>query len=111
VENLISIFLSIFFIFGFRWDFQRYGNFFISRKRQKIITKHLFLLGFPHHLPIPTTHLSGTPDWRVLNNRPFPPSQFFHHHPHFSPHNMLAAIDRMERPFLEQGWNFIDFSV
>ncbi|CAO1389231.1 unnamed protein product, partial [Diamesa tonsa] len=60
---------------------------------------------FPHHLPgLPSTttgHLSGTPDWRVLNNRPFPPSQYFHHHPHFTPHNMLAAIDRLERPFLD----------
>jgi hypothetical protein len=61
--------------------------------------------GFPHHLPgIPTSqaHLTGTPDWRVLNNRPFPPSQYFHHHPHFAAsHNVLAAIDRMERPFSE----------
>lgn len=62
-------------------------------------------LGFPHHLQgIPAsqaTHL-GTADWRVLNNRPFPPSQYFHHHSHFATHNMLAAIDRMgERPFTD----------
>ncbi|CRK96686.1 CLUMA_CG010019, isoform A [Clunio marinus] len=63
-----------------------------------------FKLGFPHHLPgIPTSqaHLAGSPDWRVLNNRPFPPSQYFHHHQHFATHNVLAAIDRMERPFLD----------
>jgi hypothetical protein len=57
--------------------------------------------GFPHHLPPAQAHLTGTPDWRVLNNRPFPPSQYFHHHPHFATHNVLAAIDRMERPFLD----------
>lgn len=59
--------------------------------------------GFPHLPGIPTSqaHLTGTPDWRVLNNRPFPPSQYFHHHPHFATHNVLAAIDRMERPFLD----------
>jgi hypothetical protein len=61
--------------------------------------RFLYLAGFPHHLPgIPSSqaaHLTGTPDWRVLNNRPFPPTQYFHHHPHFTAHNMLtAAIDR-----------------
>jgi hypothetical protein len=62
--------------------------------------------GFPHHLPgIPSSqaaHLAGAADWRILNNRPFPPSQYFHHHQHFTAHNMLtAAIDRMDRNFID----------
>ncbi|KAG5683966.1 hypothetical protein PVAND_013221 [Polypedilum vanderplanki] len=65
-----------------------------------------FKLGFPHHLTgIPSSqgaHLAGSTDWRMLNNRPFPPSQYFHHHPHFAAHNMLtAAIDRMDRNFID----------
>jgi hypothetical protein len=66
----------------------------------------VLILGFHSHLPgIPSSqaaHLaaSGHADWRVLNNRPFPSSQYFHHHPHFAAHNMLtAAIDRMDRTF------------
>lgn len=63
-----------------------------------------FFSGFhPHLQGIPSSqaaHLAGHADWRVLNNRPFPSTQYFQHHPHFAAHNMLtAAIDRMDRTF------------
>lgn len=83
-------------------DFPFFSSFKLSFSRIIIFSRPR--TGFPHHLPgMPTSqgHLAGSPDWRVLNNRPFPPSQYFHHHSHFATHNVLAAIDRMERPFLD----------
>lgn len=86
---------STMFLRIYRFSFCTAWSFFL-------ISKPFFVVaGFPHHLPPAQAHLTGTPDWRVLNNRPFPPSQYFHHHPHFATHNVLAAIDRMERPFLD----------